>query len=118
MTQSNLIRPVSEAFISNHTTKRLASFVIEVYKQNYKGIHWSKCPVLETTCYNQAQDLLSVINIPSDAYKMNLGFLEAIKRMNFDFIQEFQVEEWEQQLLDLPFSYVDRMFSIDYLEQE
>ena len=106
---------MNNEFISDSTTKKMAAFVKEKYQSLYAGVHWSKAPVLETVCFNQAEIILNCVHVPSDAYKMNFAFLEAIKKMKFDFIEEFQVEAWENMLLDLPLSKVDELHRIEEL---
>jgi len=117
MTNANLFTPttVSVQFISNEVTKAMAQTVQAKYNKLYKNVHWSKAPVLETVCFHEAQNILNCVNLPKDAYKMNVGFLEAIKLMRFDFMEEFEVESWENMLLDLPLSEVDQLHTIDYL---
>jgi len=118
MTNANLLNistVVSTQFISNETTKQMASFVKSKYNELYKGVHWSKAPVFETICFQEAENILNCVNVPSDAHKMNMGFLEAIKIMGFDFNDEFQIEEWENMLLDLPFENVDELFTIEQI---
>ena len=106
---------MNNEFISDSTTKKMAAFVKEKYQSLYAGVHWSKAPVFETVCFNQAEIILNCVHVPSDAYKMNFAFLEAIKIMKFDFVEEFQVEAWENMLLDLPLSKVDELHRIEQI---
>ena len=106
---------MNNEFISDSTTKKMAAFVKEKYQSLYAGVHWSKAPVLETVCFHQAEIVLNCVHVPSEAWKMNFAFLEAIKKMKFDFVEEFQVEAWENMLLDLPLSKVDELHRIEEL---
>ena len=106
---------ISNEFISAATTKKLAGFVKTKYNELYSNIHWSNAPVLETVCFQEATNILNNVHISSDAHKMNKGFLEAIKLMGFDFLEEFQVQAWEEMILDLPLSEVEKLHSIDFL---
>ena len=117
MKTSLIIPSTSTQFVSNSVTKRLASFVVHLYEKKYKNVNWKNCPILETTCNFQALSITCDVLVPKDAYTMNIGFLEAIKRMDSDFSLSEEIETWEQMLLDLPFEFVDKMKTIDYLEK-
>ena len=89
----------------------MCAFVKSKYNELYAGVHWSKAPVLETVCFHEARNILNCVRIPEDAHKLNMCFLEAIKLMGFDFYDEFQIEAWEQMLLDMPLDKVDTLFT-------
>jgi hypothetical protein len=105
---------ISNEFISDKTTRSLARLVKDRFDDIYMG-RYRNAPELQQTAYHQAEIVLSFINIPSDSWKMNLIFLEAIQDMGFNFLEEFEVEEYEKQLLDLPILKVKEMFQFDDL---
>ena len=116
MTNVAIFTPTTD-FISDDTTKKMASYVKAKYQELYSNVHWSKAPILETVCYHEAKNILNCIHVPSDAFKMNKAFLEAIILMGFDFLEEFQVEAWESMLLDLPLSKVDQLLTVEEITE-
>ena len=105
---------ISNQFISDKTTKGLARLVKDRFDDIYMG-RYRNAPELQQIAFHQAEIVLSCIHVPSEAWKMNLIFLEAIQDMGFDFIQEFYVEEFEKQLKDLPILTIKEMFQIEDL---
>ena len=105
---------ISNQFISEKTTRSLARLVKNRFDDLYMG-RYRNAPELQQVAFHQAEIVLSFIHIPSDAWKMNLIFLEAIQDMKFNFLEEFEVEEYEKQLLDLPILKVKEMFQFDEL---
>ena len=105
---------ISNQFISEKTTRSLARLVKNRFDDLYMG-RYRNAPELQQVAFHQAEIVLSFIHIPSDAWKMNLIFLEAIQDMKFNFLEEFEVEEYEKQLLDLPILKIKEMFQFDEL---
>ncbi len=105
---------ISNQFISEATTKALARLVKDRFDDIYMG-RYRNAPELQQVAYHQANYCLSYIHLPSDSWKMNLIFLEAIQDMGPNFLEEFEVEAFEKQLLDLPILKVQEMFQLEDL---